>query len=306
MQQQASMHKQQCSNPLQLQQQAPVYQLRPLQLQSRPHWRQLRPLQCHLAQIQQQQQQPKLSSQQQQWLQPPSTGCNRSRCNVSANTISSSRHNRTSTVCQSTAAATYDDSSSNSEHRESSPLGRFLAGVTDTAVEVKELSLKFVSLWRQFLPMLSLFFCLSFINTMLDSLKDTLVITAAGGGAFVIPYLTVYAVLPISVVFLFMFSAASHRMSRSALFNTIIGVFMAFFGVFAVFMYPNADVLHPHAFADTLQQVGEQFELVAARTGHHVASSVRLTLCASNWCSCSCRHTCELQKHSSNACLSRK
>eukprot|EP00775_Hariotina_reticulata_P001388 gene1388-1728_t len=28
---------------------------------------------------------------------------------------------------------------------------------------------------------------------MLDSLKDTLVITAVGGGAFVIPYLTVYA-----------------------------------------------------------------------------------------------------------------
>lgn len=103
--------------------------------------------------------------------------------------------------------------------------------------------------------MLSLFFCLSFINTMLDSLKDTLVITAAGGGAFVIPYLTVYAVLPISVVFLVVFSAASHKMSRSALFNTIIAVFMAFFGAFALFMYPNADVLHPHALADNLQQV---------------------------------------------------
>jgi AAA family ATP:ADP antiporter len=114
---------------------------------------------------------------------------------------------------------------------------------------------RFLSLWRQFLPMLSLFFCLSFINTILDSLKDTLVITAVGGGAFVIPYLTVYAVLPMSMVFLVAFSAASQRMSRSALFNTIVAVFVAFFAVFALFLYPNADALHPHAVADQLQQV---------------------------------------------------
>jgi AAA family ATP:ADP antiporter len=38
-----------------------------------------------------------------------------------------------------------------------------------------------MGLWRSFLPMLSLFFCLSFVNTILDSLKDTLVITAHGG-----------------------------------------------------------------------------------------------------------------------------
>ncbi|WIA39919.1 hypothetical protein OEZ86_013359 [Tetradesmus obliquus] len=111
-----------------------------------------------------------------------------------------------------------------------------------------------MGLWRSFLPMLSLFFCLSFVNTILDSLKDTLVITAHGGGAFVIPYLTVYAVLPVSVLFLFAFSAASHRMSRAALFNTILVVFMAFFGGFALVLYPNADVLHPHALADQMQQ----------------------------------------------------
>jgi hypothetical protein len=130
---------------------------------------------------------------------------------------------------------------------------------------------------------------LSLVNTILDSVKDTPVITAhwerrgemvdanicfyslrkalqsataaaaavlAGGGAFVIPYLTVYAVLPVSVVFLFLFSAASHRMSRAALFNAILVVFMAFFGGFALVLYPNADVLHPHALADQMQQVG--------------------------------------------------
>lgn len=65
--------------------------------------------------------------------------------------------------------------------------GSLTAGLADTAADLRDLVNRFLSLWRQFLPMLSLFFCLSFINTILDSLKDTLVITARGGGAFVIP-----------------------------------------------------------------------------------------------------------------------
>jgi ATP/ADP translocase len=40
----------------------------------------------------------------------------------------------------------------------------------------------------------------------------------------VIPYLTVYAVFPSSLIFLLLFSLASQRMSRAALFNAIITV----------------------------------------------------------------------------------
>ncbi|GFH09884.1 ADP,ATP carrier protein, partial [Haematococcus lacustris] len=42
---------------------------------------------------------------------------------------------------------------------------------------------KFMKLTGKFMPMVVLFFLLAFVNTILDSLKDTLVITAAGGGA---------------------------------------------------------------------------------------------------------------------------
>jgi hypothetical protein len=110
-------------------------------------------------------------------------------------------------------------------------------------------------LWRAFLPMLSLFFLLSFVNTLLDSLKDTLVITAAGGGAAVIPFLTVYAVLPSSLLFLLAYSWASQRMGRAALFNATVAGFGAFFAAFALFFMPNAETLHLHALADGLQQV---------------------------------------------------
>ena len=42
---------------------------------------------------------------------------------------------------------------------------------------------RFWALSGKFMPMVGLFFMLAFVNTILDSLKDTLVITAAGGGA---------------------------------------------------------------------------------------------------------------------------
>jgi len=84
------------------------------------------------------------------------------------------------------------------------------------AVALSAYTQRVSGLWRRFVPMLSLFFVLAFSNTILDSLKDTLVITAAGGGASVVPFLTVYAVLPASLLFLVAYSWASQRMSRAA------------------------------------------------------------------------------------------
>lgn len=45
-------------------------------------------------------------------------------------------------------------------------------------------------LWVKFIPMVSLFFCMAFINTIVDNMKDTIVITAVGSGPSVIPFLT--------------------------------------------------------------------------------------------------------------------
>ncbi|GIL72365.1 hypothetical protein Vretimale_4143 [Volvox reticuliferus] len=111
---------------------------------------------------------------------------------------------------------------------------------------------RFWALSGKFMPMVGLFFMLAFVNTILDSLKDTLVITAAGGGAQVIPYLTVYAVLPSSVIFLVLYSYASQRFRRQALFNGIVTVFMTFFVTFAFLLYPNHQLLHPSGWAEGL------------------------------------------------------
>lgn len=103
--------------------------------------------------------------------------------------------------------------------------------------------------------MVGLFFLLAFVNTILDSLKDTLVITAVGGGAQVIPYLTVYAVLPSSILFFVVYSYATQMFTRQTLFNGIVAVFMGFFIAFAAFLYPNHQSIHLHGIADEMAQV---------------------------------------------------
>ena len=137
---------------------------------------------------------------------------------------------------------------------------------------------KFQQLASKFMPMVGLFFLLAFVNTILDSLKDTLVITAVGGGAQVIPYLTVYAVLPSSLIFFIVYSYASQSFSRQALFNGIVAFKMAFFVAFAFFLYPNHDAIHLHGIADSLAKVG----LGALRIGSLPWSSYD--------CVCMCAH----------------
>jgi AAA family ATP:ADP antiporter len=103
-------------------------------------------------------------------------------------------------------------------------------------------------LWGQLIPMASMFFWMALANGILDALKDTLVVTAFGG-AEQIPYLTVYAVLPMSLLFVGVFASFSQRWGREKIFYIFLGVFMAFFALFTLVLYPNAAALHPTAAA---------------------------------------------------------
>lgn len=106
-------------------------------------------------------------------------------------------------------------------------------------------------LWGQLVPMAFMFYWMALANGILDALKDTLVVTAFGG-AEQIPYLTVYAVLPCSFAFVGVFAKFSQRWGREKLFYIFLSIFMAFFALFTVVLYPNAASLHPTAFAEAL------------------------------------------------------
>lgn len=106
---------------------------------------------------------------------------------------------------------------------------------------------------KKLLPMFFMFFCISFNYTILRDTKDTLIVTSSG--AETIPFLKVWGVVPAAIIFMVIYAKLSNMLSKENLFYTTIVPFLVFFGVFAFFLYPNRDALHPNASADHLQSL---------------------------------------------------
>ncbi len=106
---------------------------------------------------------------------------------------------------------------------------------------------------KKFIPMALLFFFINFNYTILRDTKDALIVNAPGSGAEAIPFLKVWGVLPFAILFMLMYSKLSNILTKPKLFYTMISVFIGFFALFALVLYPNRDVLHPTDFANQLQ-----------------------------------------------------
>lgn len=106
---------------------------------------------------------------------------------------------------------------------------------------------------KKLLPMLFLFFCILFNYTVLRDAKDGLIVTAPKSGAEAIPFLKVYGVLPMAIIFMFIYAKLSNVLSKKNLFYACVTPFIAFFILFSTVIYPNREVLHPHAFCDWMQ-----------------------------------------------------
>lgn len=106
---------------------------------------------------------------------------------------------------------------------------------------------------KKFIPMALLFFFINFNYTILRDTKDALIVTAPGSGAEAIPFLKLWGVLPFAIIFMLIYSKLSNVLSKPKLFYTMISIFVGFFVLFALVLYPNREVLHPTEFADRLQ-----------------------------------------------------
>ncbi len=106
---------------------------------------------------------------------------------------------------------------------------------------------------KKLVPMLLLFFFITFNYNVLRTLKDTLVVNAKQSGAEVIPFIKFWFMFPGSVLMAYLYTRLSNRVSREWVFYIIAGGFITYFALFALALYPNRDLLHPHAFADTMQ-----------------------------------------------------
>lgn len=106
---------------------------------------------------------------------------------------------------------------------------------------------------KKLLPMFFMFFFISFNYTILRDTKDTLIVTSSG--AETIPFLKVWGVVPAAILFMLIYAKLSNVLSKENLFYATIIPFLVFFGLFAFFLYPNREALHPHGAADYLQSI---------------------------------------------------
>lgn len=108
---------------------------------------------------------------------------------------------------------------------------------------------------KKLLPMLGVFFLISFNYNVLRILKDTLVVHAKGSGAEAIPFVKVWAMFPAAVLMTLLFTYLSNKMSSERVFYIITGLFIGYYALYILILHPYKEILHPDAAADYLEVV---------------------------------------------------
>jgi ATP:ADP antiporter, AAA family len=106
---------------------------------------------------------------------------------------------------------------------------------------------------KLFLPLLLIFFLICFDYNLLRAAKDSLTVTAPSSGAEVIPYMKVWVILPMALLTTFFFTRISNKFKTEYVFYIMMGIFLTFFVVFSLVLFPLRNTLHPNAFADKLE-----------------------------------------------------
>ena len=101
---------------------------------------------------------------------------------------------------------------------------------------------------KKLVPMLVMFFFISLIYSLLRNTKDTLIVTAPGGGAEMIPFLKLYGVIPASVLFVLLYVKVSTKVDKYYLFIISILPFFVYFGLF-LFLFQARESIEPASLA---------------------------------------------------------
>ena len=101
--------------------------------------------------------------------------------------------------------------------------------------------------------MLLIFFLIAFNYNVLRTYKDSIIITAPNSGAEAIPFIKLWVILPSALLFTLLFTRLTNWYSREKVFYITLSIFLIFYTLFALFLYPAKHWLHPNEFADTLQ-----------------------------------------------------
>lgn len=111
---------------------------------------------------------------------------------------------------------------------------------------------------KKLLPMLFMFFFISFNYSVVRNIKDALVVTAPGSGAGTLPVLKLFGVIPAAVIFMLIFAKLSNILSKQNLFYVSVLPFVIFFLLFDLVLYPAQNVIHPHELGAHLQNIAPE------------------------------------------------
>ncbi|KAK9820325.1 hypothetical protein WJX72_008977 [[Myrmecia] bisecta] len=107
-----------------------------------------------------------------------------------------------------------------------------------------------IALWQKLIPLGVIFFCASFNLTILQNLKDAIMVTSAG--AETLPFLASFCVLPASLVFFMAYGRLVEAVQPSTVFYACVTPLVAFYVFFVAVMYPASAWLHPHGMYEAL------------------------------------------------------
>jgi AAA family ATP:ADP antiporter len=112
--------------------------------------------------------------------------------------------------------------------------------------------------FKKFIPMGLLMFCVLFNYSILRSLKDSLVIPSVGAEA--VSFLKLYCVLPAAIIFMVVYAELVNTLKLEKVYHIITSFFIAYFVLFAIFLYPNHEALHPNA--ENIQRLATEYPYV--------------------------------------------
>ncbi|MGZ3633752.1 MAG: Npt1/Npt2 family nucleotide transporter, partial [Parachlamydiaceae bacterium] len=107
---------------------------------------------------------------------------------------------------------------------------------------------------KKLIPMLIIFFLISFNYNVLRTMKDTLVMYAPASGAEVLPFIKVWAMFPSTLLVTFVFTRLSNRFSRMTVTYVLMSFFLVYFALFVGVLYPYRESLEPTTLVSFLQQ----------------------------------------------------
>lgn len=91
---------------------------------------------------------------------------------------------------------------------------------------------------KKLLPMLVIFFLLSFNYNILRNTKEVNIINASAAAAEVLPFIKVWVMLPGAFFLTYLFNRISERLSREHTFYVMVSIFLAYFALFTFVLYP--------------------------------------------------------------------